>query len=204
MDSVRTHLDTELGPKICAPAYKEIDPTIGLITRCVAGKKENGAVFCHPVTWAIMAECLLGRGNAAYQYFRKTLPGSVDHDVFMAEPYVYSQYITSDEHSEPGRASHSWQTGTAAWMKKATLEYMLGVRAHFAGLVIDPVIPSHWQHFEVERNFRGTRYRIEVENPQGVESGVLSIEADGKRIEGIRLPLCKVKECRVRVVMGRD
>jgi cellobiose phosphorylase len=203
MDSVKRHLDTELGPKICAPAFQEIDPSIGLITRCVAGKKENGAVFCHPVTWAIMAECMLGRGNQAYRYFRKTLPGSVDQDTFKAEPYVYSQYITSDEHAEPGRASHSWQTGTAAWMKKATLDHLLGVRADYAGLVIDPVIPSLWPRFEMKRTFRGTRYHIVVENPQGVESGVLSIEADGKPVEGNRLPLTRGMQCSVRVLMGR-
>ncbi len=202
MDSAREHLDTEFGPKICAPAYKEIDPEVGLITRCVAGKKENGAVFCHPVTWAVMAECLLGRGIRAYEYYKKTLPGSIDQDTFVAEPYVYSQYITSDEHSSPGRASHSWQTGTAAWMKKVVWEYMLGIRPTYEGLIVDPVIPSHWERFEANRTFRGTMHTIEVQNPQGVESGVSSIQVNGQKIEGCLLPMTEEKTCRVRVVMG--
>ena len=108
MDSVGERLDTPFGPKICAPAFREIDPTIGLITRCVWGKKENGAVFCHPAAWLIQAECLLGRGERAFAYFRKLLPDRVDPATFVAEPYVYSQYITSDEHPTAGRASHSY------------------------------------------------------------------------------------------------
>lgn len=202
MDSVRRHLDSAYGAKICAPAFTEIDPTIGLVTRCVAGKKENGAVFCHPVTWLIQAECMLGRGEQAYYYYQKLLPNRVDSDIYVAEPYVYSQYITSDEHGSPGRASHSWQTGTAAWMFRVVLDYLLGARATYAGLKIDPVIPSHWQHFKVERLYRGTRYVIDVENPERVQSGVRRILVDGQEIVGSVLPIQNQKVCRVKVLLG--
>ena len=202
MDSVRKHLDSDVGPKICAPAYRKIDPEIGLITRCVGGKKENGAVFCHPVTWCIMAECLLGRGDEAYRYFTKTLPDRIDSDTFMAEPYVYSQYITSDEHDEPGRASHSWQTGTAAWMKKVVIDYLLGVRAMYEGLKIDPAIPSHWKTYTVERVYRGVRYVIEVHNPAGVQNGVKKVDVEGKTIEGNVVPIQPGPVCHVAVEMG--
>ena len=202
MDSVKEHLDSEFGPKICAPAYREIDPSIGLITRCVHGKKENGAVFCHPVTWCIMAECMLGRGEQAYHYYKKTLPNQVDSDVFYAEPYVYSQYITSDEHEGAGRASHSWQTGTAAWMKKVAIDYILGIRATYTGLRIDPTIPGHWQGFTVERVYRGTRYVIRVENPDGVESGIRSLQMDGRELDTNVVPIVEASECQVRAIMG--
>jgi len=197
LDSVRKELATEYGPKICAPAFREIDPRIGLITRCVPGKKENGAVFCHPAAWLIQAECLLGRGNAAFEYFRTLLPNRVDADTFVAEPYVYSQYITSDEHESAGRASHSWQTGTAAWMYRIGLDYILGLRPSYEGLIIDPVIPSSWPGFKAERVFRDTRYVIEVANPDGVESGIVSIVADGAPVKGNILPISKNPECRV-------
>ncbi len=203
MDSARRLLGSDYGPKICAPAFREIDPKIGLITRCVRGKKENGAVFCHPAAWLIQAECLLGRGDAAFDYYRTLLPDRVDSDIFAAEPYVYSQYITSDEHGSPGRASHSWQTGTAAWMYRVSFDYILGIRPTYAGLLSDPVIPSAWPGFKAERLFRGTRYFIEVENPDGVESGVGSITVDGRPISGNILPVAYGPECRVRVVLGR-
>ncbi len=202
MDSVARHLDTPYGPKICAPAFREIDPTIGLITRCVPGKKENGAVFCHPAAWVIQAECLLGRGDRAFGYFKKLLPDRVDSDIFTAEPYVYSQYITSDEHETAGRASHSWQTGTAAWMFRVSFDHILGIRPTYLGLVVDPVVPRAWKGFKAERVFRGTRYLIEVENPDGVGSGVKSIRVDGRPIAGTVLPRAQGKVCRVVVTMG--
>ena len=204
MDSLKKHLGTNEGPKICAPAFREIDKTIGLITRCVAGKKENGAVFCHPSAWVIQAECLLGRGNMAYEYYKQTLPNKIDPDTFMAEPYVYSQYITSDEHPSQGRASHSWQTGSAAWMYRVGFDYLLGVRASYEGLLISPSIPSHWKSYKIERVFRGTRYFIEVENPDGVESGIAKIICDGNEIEGNILPSTGKVTCNVRVILGKN
>jgi len=202
MNSVAEHLDTEFGPKICAPAFREIDPKIGLITRCVRGKKENGAIFCHPVPWVIMAECLLKRGNKAYNYFKKILPNNIDSDIFVAEPYVFSQYITSNEHDSPGRASHSWQTGTAAWMYRVSYDYIAGIRSTYEGLMIDPVIPSSWKQIKIYRKFRNTLYVINVENPEGKESGIKSIEVNGKPISGNILPLTNEEKCNVRVIMG--
>ena len=202
MDSVKKYLDTEFGPKICAPAFREIDPEIGLITRCVAGKKENAAVFYHPTAWTIQAECLLGRGNQAYAYYQKLLPNSVDSDIYQSEPYVYPQYVTSDEHETAGMASHSWQTGTAAWMYRIAIDYMLGVRATYKGLLIDPVIPSHWKEFNIDRDFRGTRYCIHVKNPHGVENGVEAIYYQGQKLDSNILPISQEKLCTVEVIMG--
>ncbi len=202
MDSVKSELDTEYGPKICAPAYTEIDKEIGLITRCVKGKKENGAVFCHPTTWLIQAECLLGRGEMAYDYYKKMLPNNVESDIFHAEPYVYSQYITSDEHPTAGRASHSWQTGTAAWMYRIGVDYLLGVRATYHGLLVDPTIPMKWDTVKFERIFRGKKYTIAIENLNHVEHGVKEVYLNGTKLDSNILPVIEEDECVVRVVMG--
>jgi cellobiose phosphorylase len=202
LESVKRELDSPEGPKKCTPAYREIDPKIGLVTRCVWGKKENGAIFGHPTTWLIQAECLLGNGNRAFEYYKKMLPNRIDSDTFYAEPYVYSQYITSNEHETAGRASHSWQTGTAAWMYRVVFDYIFGVRAGYNGLIIDPVIPAEWREFTVERVHRGTRYLISLKNPDGVQRGIRSIMADGKVIGGNVLPLADPEICRVEVLMG--
>lgn len=202
MDSVKKHLDSPEGPKKCTPAWKEIDPNIGLVTRCVWGKKENGAVFCHPTSWVIQAETMLQRGNQAYEYLKKMLPDRIDSDVFVAEPYVFSQYITSNEHSEPGRASHSWQTGSAAWMFRVSFDYVLGIRPTYKGLLIDPVIPSHWDTFSASRKFRGTLYNIVVENPSHVEYGVKEVFINGSRIDENVLPVSESEVCNVKIIMG--
>jgi cellobiose phosphorylase len=73
MDSVRKHLNTDYGPALFLPAYKEPDAKMGIISRFAPGTKENGTVFCHPVCWAIMAECILGRGESYTQKVCKLL-----------------------------------------------------------------------------------------------------------------------------------
>ncbi len=147
---------------------------------------------------------MMGRGNQAFEYYKKLLPNKIDPDIYYAEPYVYSQYITSDEHENGGKASHSWQTGTAAWMYRISFDYILGIRPTYNGLLIDPVITSEWKSFKVERVFRGTKYVIEVENPSGVERGLKSITIDGEEIEGNILPISKKEICKVKVIMGEE
>ena len=146
---------------------------------------------------------MMGRGDQAFEYYKKLMPNRIDSDIFQAEPYVYSQYTTSDEHPTAGKTSHSWQTGTAAWMYRVVFDYMFGVRATYSGLLIDPVITSDWESFKIERVFRGTRYIIEVDNSAKVEHGVKSIEIDGQQITGNILPHTDKEECFVKVVMSK-
>ena len=130
------------------------------------------------------------------------LPNRIDSDIFVAEHYVFSQYITSNEHSSPGRASHSWQTGSAAWMFRVSFDYVIGIRPVYNGLLVDPVIPSEWNSFSAKRVFRGTLYSFNIENPKNVETGVKEIFVDGKRIDGNIIPVSQNKECNVKVIMG--
>ncbi len=186
MDAVIQHLDTPKGPKILHPAYTKINPHIGLATRCVPGKKENGAVFNHPVSWAILAECLLGRGDRAYDIYQKALPMNpvIDIDRYQVEPYVYAEYVTSPDHPTFGQASHSWLTGSSTWMLRDGIDYILGVRPTYRGLEIDPCIPHHWKSFRVTRKFRGKTYHIEVLNPNGINRGIKHLEIEGSKISG--------------------
>jgi len=82
------------------------------------------------------------------------------------------------------------------------MDYCLGVRATFDGLLVDPVIPASWPGFTFERVFRGTRYVVRVANPDGVQRGVRSILFDGQPLTGRLLPLTDKKRVEVEVVMG--
>ncbi|MCX7919925.1 MAG: glycosyl transferase family 36 [bacterium] len=234
LDSVRKYLDTPKGPQLVAPAYTEVNPRIGLATRCVPGKKENGAVFNHPVTWAIYAECLLGRGDIAYEYYKKALPPAfqtskkikvkvkplfpqskisklqseiiydpADEDIYEVEPYVYAEYVTSPEHPTFGQASHSWLTGTAAWMLRDGLDHILGVKPTYNGLLVDPCIPKHWKEYSVTRKYRDATYHITVKNPSGINCGVKEIWIDGKKIVSNLLPIFPKGESHyITVILG--
>ena len=191
MDSAYRMVNTDRGPKILTPAYRTVNEGIGLATRCVPGKKENAGIFNHVVAWAVVAECLLGNGDHAYEYFRKTMPMNQAHDpdIYRMETYVYSEYVTSPDHPTFGEASHSWLTGSGVWMLRGGLDYILGVRPTYNGLLVDPSIPSEWNGYSIERRFRGAMYQIEISNPNHVQHGIASIEVDGTEINGNILPL---------------
>ena len=190
LDSADKYLATARGPKMLYPSYKTLDGGIGLATRCVPGKKENASIFNHVAAWAILGNAIAGNGNRAYDYYRKTMPiiQASDPDVYKMEPYVYSEYVTSDEHPTFGQASHSWLTGSGVWMFRDGIDYILGVRPDYDGLIIDPCITDTWDGFKITRNFRGSVYEIEVKNPNHVQHGVKSLEVDGKIISGNIVP----------------
>jgi len=206
MASADRLLITSRGPKILSPSYTQLDEGIGLATRCVPGKKENGAIFNHVAAWAILANALLGEGDRAYSYYRKTLPmvqSEPDPDLYKMEPYVYSEYVTSDDHPTFGQASHSWLTGSGVWMFRDGLDYILGVRPTYDGLMIDPSIPAAWDGFQVTRRFRGAVYSIEVRNPDHVQHGVKRLIVDGAEIAGnLITQASEGKRVEVLCVMG--
>lgn len=206
MSSADRLLTTSRGPKILSPSYTQVDPGVGLATRCVPGKKENGAIFNHVASWAILANALLGEGNRAYDYYRKCMPmvqADPDPDLYKMEPYVYSEYVTSDEHPTFGQASHSWLTGSGVWMFRDALDYILGIRPTYDGLIVDPCIPDKWDEFKVIRKFRGATYEIEVSNPNHVQHGVERLEIDGREIDGKKLPILeKGRIAKIKCVMG--
>jgi len=179
--AVDKYLDGKHGIALFYPAYSNYDPKLGRITMFSEGTKENAAVFCHAATFMIVADCLAGRGNKAYESMKKIMPNNQkDMDLYKTEPYVYSEYLIGPEHPyRYGEGAFTWITGTAAWNFLAATEYLLGVHRELTGLRIDPVIPSYWKKCYMRRPFRGDVYEIVIKNPKGVERGVKNIKVDG-------------------------
>ncbi len=204
MDSVKKLMATEHGIVLNYPSYTEYDKTLGAITLFPPGLKENGAIFCHPNPWAMIAETMLGRGDRALEYYKAILPAARNRiaGTHRTEPYVYAQMIAGKESPKFGQAKNSWLTGTAAWNFIAISQYILGCRADYDGLVIDPCIPTKWKGFSLVRKFRGAEYRISIKNPQGVSKGVKSMTVDGKLLKGNKAPVFTKGIHEVEVVMG--
>ncbi|MBM6995091.1 hypothetical protein IM700_005375 [Paenibacillus sp. DXFW5] len=206
MDSVRELLDTELGIKKIHPSISTFPDPADPLTNYNKGTGENGAVFCHANTWAIMAECLLGRGDVAYKYYRQLLPNVAMDQAglwrYKAEPYVYASNLFGPESDKFGLANVSWLTGTAAWMYVAATQYILGIKPVLQGLSVNPCIPAAWEGFTVKRRFRGCDYEITVRNESRVSQGVKHITVDGQPLEGHVLPAYPGRSSvRVDVVM---
>lgn len=205
LDSVKKHLATEYGIMILQPSFSEFHPELGSISIYPPGLKENGAIFCHPNPWVIIAECMIGRGDQAFKYYKAIAPSEKNKmpDIHKMEPYVYCQMIAGKDHKDFGEAKNGWLTGSAAWNFIAISQWILGVRADYEGLVIDPCIPSSWDGFEAKRQFRGCEYSIKIKNPKHVCKGVVEMKIDGQKIEGNTIPCVKSKKaCKVEVLMG--
>lgn len=205
LDSVKKNLATEHGIMVMNPPYSKFYWQLGSIGVYPPGLKENGAIFCHPNPWAMIAECLIGRGDQAYAYYRAILPSArlKIADLHKTEPYVYCQMIAGRDHKDFGEGKNSWLTGSACWNFVAMSQYIVGIRADYKGLMIDPCIPKAWKSFTARREFRGATYNISVKNPNGVSKGVKQVTMDGKELKSNVLPVGKAgQEYNVEVVLG--
>ncbi|HOT96922.1 MAG TPA: glycosyl transferase family 36 [bacterium] len=182
MQAVEAHLDREYGPILFSPAYTRVDPDIGYLSRYAPGRRENGGLYTHAGAWAVLAEALMGRGAQAYAMYCRINPilRGMDPDLYQSEPYVTPGNVDGPASPHFGRGGWSWYTGSAAWLFRAALEGILGLRAMHDGLMIDPCIPPAWETFTVRRRFRGADYQINVRNPHALEKGTLEIELDGQ------------------------
>jgi cellobiose phosphorylase len=191
LDSVKKYLDTKYGVMILDPPYTRYSPALGEISSYPPGYKENGGVFCHCNPWIMAAEATLGRGDRAFEYYKKIAPAYTEDasDVHKTEPYVYAQMIAGRAAGRFGEAKNSWLSGTAAWNFAAVSQWILGIKPDFDGLKIDPCIPHDMKEYTVTRRFRGADYRVTVKNPYGVCRGVKTVEADGERLGSGLLPV---------------
>jgi len=185
MDSAERMLGTGYGPVLFFPAYSNPDETIGYLTRYAPGVRENGGVYTHAAVWAVMAESMMKREKKSWEFYSEICPiyRGMDPDLYKAEPYVVPGNADGPSSPHFGQAGWTWYTGSAAWMWKVGIEWILGVRPTFDGLVIDPCIPREWKGFKIERKFRGATYQIEVDNSGGVSYGVREVIVDGKKCE---------------------
>lgn len=191
LDSVKKYLDCEHGIVLNNPAFTEYVMEYGEISTYPAGYKENAGIFAHNNPWVIIGETVLGRGDRAWEYYRKICPAYLEEksDLHKVEPYVYCQMTAGKDAAKPGEAKNSWLTGTAAWNWYAITQFILGVKPGYDGLEINPCIPKEWDGFEVNRKFRGADYKIVVKNPAHVSGGVKSIILNGKEISGNLIPM---------------
>jgi N,N'-diacetylchitobiose phosphorylase len=192
MDSVYTELFTAHGLRICTPGFTRYDNTAAANILGNPGIKENGGIFCHPQGWAIIAECLLGRGDRAYEYLRAYLPAAYNAraEVREVEPYVYAQSAHGPQSPKFGVSRLPWLTGTVAWSYVAATQHVLGIQPDYDGLRIVPCLPSAWDEIHVTRRFRDCDFAITIRN-RGMGTGVSRLVVNGEELPGDLIPTAK-------------
>ena len=130
---------------------------------------------------------------------------------YKVEPYV----AVADVYASPshvGRGGWTWYTGSAGWMYRAGVEWILGFRLRGTSVELDPCIPRNWEGYELHFRYHSARYSVEVSNPHGVTRGVSELDVDGAAVAPLEregLPAAAVvelvddgREHRIRVVLG--
>jgi cyclic beta-1,2-glucan synthetase len=154
-------VDREAGLlRLLTPPLQDAKPSAGYIQAYPKGVRENGGQYSHAGVWALIAQAMNGHGDAAYRYFTYLSPAHrAAHPsrgaAYEIEPYV----MAGDVYSHApyiGRGGWSWYTGSAAWLHRAAIEHMFGMRQSGPDIAFTPCLPSHWDHAELtlQRNGR--------------------------------------------------
>ncbi len=202
MDAVTKHLLKKNGALLLYPAYSKPDKMIGYLSRYAPGRRENGGVYTHAATWAVWAYSKLKMNELAYDAYKRLSPiyNGLNPDEYVAEPFVTPGNIDGPDSPDYGMGGWTWYTGSASWLQKIIVDWILGVRATREGLVIDPCVPDHWKKFSIKRKFRGTIYYIEFKNLNG-NKGVPIIKVNGELVEGNVLNLLGKTNADVEVII---
>ena len=205
MESVHSILNTPYGAKLLEPPYKDHYFDGALMHIFNADTKENGGIFSQSQGWLILAEALLGHGNRAFEYFIESSPAAMNDkaEIRVMEPYVHGQFTESKASPYEGRAHVHWLNGTASTVMVGCVEGICGMRPDADGLRIAPSIPSEWDGFKIEKNFRGKKLNITVDNSAHAESGVKEITLNGKKLEDNYVPASMLADTNeITVILG--
>jgi cyclic beta-1,2-glucan synthetase len=175
------------------PPFDTMEPSPGYIKGYPPGVRENGGQYTHAALWFAIALARHGDGERAAKILRMLNPIERTGNAEAAwrygvEPYV----IAADVYRLSGRIGQggwSWYTGSAAWMYRAWVEEVLGLKIRGTQMRLEPVIPGWWPGFSLRYRHGEALYEIQVENPQGRQHGVSWVELDGRRLPEKVIPL---------------
>ena len=179
------------------PPFDKTRRDPGYIKGYPPGLRENGGQYTHAAMWAILAFAELDAGDKAAGLF--SLVNPINHaktpeqvERYRVEPYV----VAADVYSvapHVGRGGWTWYTGSAAWMYRAGLEGILGIRREGDFLVVAPCIPRGWPEFEASVRVASTRYEIRVQSVSNLPDRGPDAILDDAAIEcvnhSVRVPL---------------
>ena len=178
--------------QLFTPPFDRWDVDPGYIKGYVPGVRENGGQYTHAAVWTVLAFAALGEGDRAGELFSLLNPINHARDAAGVERYKVEPYVMAADvygvAPHVGRGGWTWYTGSAGWMYQAGVESILGLRVRPTALHVNPCIPRAWPGFELDLRVRSGLYVIVVENPNGVSSGVVSVEMDGQAIEWRPVP----------------
>jgi cyclic beta-1,2-glucan synthetase len=138
---------------LLAPPFEKSANNPGYIQAYPPGVRENGGQYNHAAVWAMMAQAQTGDAQGAWESFKAISPAHRSQHPTRGPLYELEPYVTAGDiyGASPytGRGGWSWYTGSAAWLYRAALENLLGLKIRQGELSITPCVPEDWPAFEV-------------------------------------------------------
>lgn len=161
MQSIQNRLTDATGGlvNLLAPPLKNSSDNPGYIQAYPPGVRENGGQYNHAATWALIAQAQIGDSKTAWETFRSISPAHrSEHPsrglLYEIEPYAVAGDICGAA-PYTGRGGWSWYTGSAAWLYRAGVEYLLGLEVRQGELKLRPCVPDEWPSFEITLKLGG-------------------------------------------------
>ena len=187
-------------------------PNPGYIQAYPPGVRENGGQYTHAGVWALMAQAGLAlqlreqaaseseaaaaallveqadaAGEQVYRYFRYLSPAHRSADaqqgpVYGTEPYA----VAGDVYSAPpytGRGGWSWYTGSAAWLHRAAVESIFGLRLEARSLLLRPCLPAAWPRAELRLRRHGRLMQFTLLRGDLAAAQALATAQDAKLLQ---------------------
>ena len=144
---------------LLTPPFAESENNPGYIQAYPPGVRENGGQYNHAAVWALMAQAQTGDAKSAWDSFCAISPAHRSQHAqrglrYELEPYVVAGDIYG---SAPyaGRGGWSWYTGSAAWLYRAAVESLLGLKIRQGQMSLLPCVPDDWPAFDVTLKLQG-------------------------------------------------
>ena len=187
LDAQLLNRDPPLAMLFTPPFEKSVQEP-GYVKAYPRGIRENGGQYTHAAAWTSIAFAMQGNAERAMEVFNMLNPVKrsttrTDVQRYKVEPYVVAADVYS-EAPHAGRGGWTWYTGSAGWMYRAGLEWILGFRVRENRLTLTPCVPAEWPSFTIHYRRPGphhvTIYEIIVDkqpdarsSPQLVVDGVV-------------------------------
>ena len=145
----RELIDTDAGLlRLLTPPLARSENSPGYIQAYPPGVRENGGQYSHAAVWAMMAQADTGDAEGAWESFKALSPAHRSAHPARGPQYELEPYVMAgDIYGAPpyvGRGGWSWYTGSAAWMHRAALENLIGLKIRPGQLSLSPCLPAHW------------------------------------------------------------
>jgi len=172
-------LDTPVGHRLLSPSYTtKSREGVGRIADQLPGMFENGSIYTHGESFFLYALAACGRSDECYAALKRSLPSSLVPDIATGPRHQQSNFTVGPDHPNFGAQLFSNSTGSISWYRRV-VESLVGVRATFDGLAIDPHPPAGWDAYEVKRRFRGRDVRVLVKRGEVASVSMRGVEYHG-------------------------